>query len=72
MAKGKVGKQTVRIEYADDVKFIGGIVVWGKGQGSVSFDEDKKTLEVVEGTYRCTFSKGTIFTPKGVQISNVT
>jgi hypothetical protein len=29
MAQGRVGIRSVKINYADNAKFIGGIVVWG-------------------------------------------
>ncbi|MXQ54072.1 hypothetical protein [Shimazuella alba] len=37
MAQGRVDIRPVKINYADNVKFIDGIAVWGNGQGGVSY-----------------------------------
>jgi hypothetical protein len=67
MAQGRVGTRTVTINYADNVRFIGGIAVWGNGQGDVSFENGE--CEISEGDYKKSLRHGTITTPKGVQVT---
>jgi hypothetical protein len=62
-----VGIRSIKINYADNVKFIGGIAVWGNGQGSVSYIGNGK-CEVTEGDYKTEIKCGTVRTPKGVEV----